>query len=109
MEAKTFQNPDQPDDSEKKHVPVIEIGEPTQKGEKEVKINVGQIPHPMDSDHFIEWLKLEKNNEKIGEIRFSKLDQRAQANFSTLLEPGDKLLATIHCNVHGSWHDKLDV
>jgi len=109
METKTFQNPGQPDDSEQKHVPIIEIGKPTQKNEKEVKINVGQIPHPMDSDHFIEWLKVEKNGEKIGEVRFSKLDQQAKATFSTLLKPGDQLTATIYCNLHGSWYNKLEV
>ena len=63
----------------------------------------------MDSDHFIGWLKLEKNGEKIGEVRFSKLDKQAQATFSILLESGDELQVTGYCNLHGNWYNKLDV
>ncbi|MHC1564278.1 MAG: desulfoferrodoxin FeS4 iron-binding domain-containing protein, partial [Candidatus Hecatellaceae archaeon] len=35
-----------------KHVPMIE------RTEAEVKVKVGSVPHPMEENHFIEWIEL---------------------------------------------------
>jgi len=75
------------DAAEEKHVPVIEG--------KIVK--VGSVSHPMDEDHYIEWI------EGLGE------DGRAVKRF---LKPGDEpvvefcfeaVKARAYCNLHGLW------
>jgi superoxide reductase len=40
------------DVGKEKHVPVIEVSDGT------VKVKVGTVPHPMDEDHYIEWIEL---------------------------------------------------
>ncbi len=104
--ARTFQNPAQPTELEQKHVPVITIGKPTQKGEKEVIV---EISHPMGKDHRIRWLIMERNQEKVGEVRFSSLDQEAKGVFSVKLTNGDRLRATGFCNLHGEWYSEMRV
>lgn len=104
MRAQTSQNPAQPTELEQKHVPVITIGKPTQKEEKEVIV---KVPHPMERDHQIRWLRLEQNQEKVGEVRFSSLDQEAKGVFSVKLAKGDQIRATDSCNLHGEWYNGL--
>ncbi len=109
MDGKTYQDKSNPTELEQKHIPQISIGEDTQKGEKEVKIKIGEIDHPMEDDHHIEWLELKKNNEKIGRVEFSAQDEKAEAIFSTELKKGDKLVAHENCNLHGLWYGELEV
>jgi superoxide reductase len=109
MEGKTYQDKNEPTELEQKHVPQIAIGEDTQKGEKEVKITIGEIVHPMEDDHHIEWLEVKKNGEKIGRVEFSGQDEKAEATFSTEIKEGDKLTAHENCNKHGLWYGELEV
>ena len=88
MEAKTK------DAGNEKHVPVVEI----QKGG--TIIRVGEIPHPMEDKHHIEWVEL-------------MVDDRVHRQFLT---PGEKPEAVFDidvsgktfvvrefCNIHGLW------
>ncbi len=76
-----------------KHVPVI------QQTNSGIKIKVGEIEHPMDGDHYIEWIEITKEDGRI--IRKD-------------LSPGDKPELEIncqinvkqvraYCNLHGLW------
>jgi len=69
-----------------KHIPVIE----------DKKIKVGSIPHPMDEDHYIEWI--EAINEKETCKIFLKPGNKPEAEFN--FEPTS---ARIYCNLHGLW------
>jgi len=109
MEGKNYQDENNPTDLEKRHIPQISIGQETQKGEKEVKINIGEADHPMEDDHNIEWLELKKNGKKIGRVEFSDQDRKAKAIFSTELKDGDKLVANNYCNLHGLWYEEIKV
>ncbi len=75
-----------------KHVPVVE------KIDGGYKVKVGSVPHPMQEDHYIEWIEL-------------LADGKAYRQF---LEPGgepeaifnveaDSVGAREYCNVHGLW------
>ena len=75
-----------------KHVPIIE------KTEKGIKVRVGEVEHPMEEKHYIEWVEIIIDNKVI----------RKQ------LKPGDEPVvefccynneATVraYCNVHGLW------
>jgi superoxide reductase len=75
-----------------KHVPVIE------KVQGGVKVSVGSIPHPMQEEHFIEWIEI---------IADGKV-------YREHLKPGDKpeaffpveakeITAREYCNLHGLW------
>jgi superoxide reductase len=83
------------DAGKEKHVPVIE-----QQG-NELKVKIGEIPHPMEENHYIEWV----------EILCDK------GCFKKSLKPGDgpeaffvvdcsNYIVRIYCNVHGLWKSK---
>ena len=80
------------DASTEKHVPVIE------KIDGGYKVTVGSTLHPMETEHFIEWIEL-------------IADGKAYRQF---LNPGDEPVAVYaveaatvtareHCNKHGLW------
>ncbi len=79
------------DASVEKHVPVVTVNSKT-------LIKVGEIEHPMEETHFIEWIEL-------------IVDDRVDKQF---LHPGEKpetefnitpkkYVARAYCNVHGLW------
>jgi superoxide reductase len=75
-----------------KHVPVIE------KNSDDVKVKVGDIPHPMEDNHFIEWIELIAQ----GQIHRQYLDpgEAPEAEFAV---GGNRLTARGYCNLHGLW------
>jgi superoxide reductase len=83
------------DEGMEKHVPVIEktaIG---------VVVRVGSVPHPMESEHYIEWI------EAITEHRVYRKHlepgQEPQAEFCLEAE---HIEARAYCNVHGLWKNQ---
>ena len=80
------------DAAQEKHVPVIE------KTADGITVKVGSVPHPMEEEHYIEWIEL-------------IADGRAYRQF---LSPGDtpealfeikaqNITAREYCNLHGLW------
>lgn len=80
------------DEGKEKHVPVIE------KVNGGIKVKVGDVPHPMEEKHYIEWIEI-------------LADGKAYRQF---LEPGDapeaefgleanKVTAREYCSIHGLW------
>lgn len=74
------------DEGQEKHVPVIEDN----------LVKVGSVPHPMEEDHYIEWIEV---------ISDGKVCRKS-------LKPGDKpqkefggeiKIAREYCNKHGLW------
>lgn len=77
---------------EEKHVPVIE------QTDGSVKVSVGSIPHPMEEDHYIEWIELITDN---GSIRkFLNPTDPPEIVFEA---SGENFSARIYCNLHGLW------
>ncbi len=80
------------DAAEEKHVPVIE------KTKNGVKVTVGSALHPMEEEHYIEWIEVIANEQV----------------YRKMLKPGDEPIAEFcleaksitareYCNLHGLW------
>ena len=80
-----------------KHVPVIkELSD-----NSGVKIKVGEIDHPMENDHYIEWIEVAVDSpvNKRGK-KFLKPGEKPEAEFSTKEK---NIKARAYCNLHGLW------
>ena len=89
---------DSSDGAAEKHVPVINID-----GEV-VTVKVGEVPHPMLDEHYIQWVCLHT------EHGFSIVDLKPgdapEAIFA--LAADDRVIeAFAYCNIHGLWVSKL--
>ena len=81
------------DGAMEKHVPVVE-----QKGNS-VKVSVGSAEHPMEADHWIQWIVIETDK---GIQR--KYLNPGEAPEATFVLSNEKLLAAYeYCNKHGLW------
>lgn len=75
-----------------KHVPVVESAG------SGLKVKVGEVAHPMQDDHFIEWIEVVAGDE--AHVVFLKPGDAPEAEF-----PCGAQGATVreHCNIHGLW------
>ena len=82
------------DAAKEKHVPVY-ITE-----ENKVNVTVGEISHPMQEEHYIEWISIQT---KYGnQIKKLKAGEKPEACFA--LCDGDSIEAVYaYCNLHGLW------
>jgi len=80
------------DAATEKHVPVIEE---TDAG---IKVTVGSVPHPMQEEHFIEWIELLADGKVYRQ--FLAPGAAPEALFDV---KADAVSAREHCNVHGLW------
>lgn len=81
------------DASQEKHVPVVEISGDT------VNVKVGSAAHPMEEDHFIEWIYLKTENG--GQRKYLNPGDAPEASFNL---GGEKAVAVYeYCNLHGLW------
>ena len=80
------------DEGMEKHVPVIE------KTNNGIKVKVGSVPHPMDDNHYIEWIEviLDENVFR----KFLKPWDVPEAEFEINTE---NVSARAYCNIHGLW------
>ena len=82
------------DEGNEKHLPVIE-----KKESGECLVKVGSIPHPMEEEHYIEWIEA-RDGEKACKV-FLKAGDNPEAEFD--FEPKT---ARAYCNIHGLWSKK---
>lgn len=83
------------DQGYEKHVPVIE------KIRGGVKIKIGSIPHPMEEQHYIEFIELLADNKVYKQ--YLKPGQAPEAEFKLNIKKSTKLTAREYCNIHGLW------
>ena len=81
------------DQGKEKHVPVIE------KTDKGIKVKVGDIPHPMEEKHFIEWIEIFDDDKAYRQ--FLAPGRAPEAIFDCMNE---NVLAREYCNIHGLWY-----
>ncbi len=88
------------DEGQEKHVPIIEkmAGNVCQ-GSDGVSIKVGSVPHPMEDEHYIEWVEVKTSDGRVGK-RFLKPGDKPEAEFNARV---DILGARAYCNIHGLW------
>ena len=102
-----------------KHVPIVKVAD------GKVNVNVGEVVHPMEEGHHIEWIEVyflpegEKVPQTIGRFEFSAHGAGAQGpNTSSIYTQPDivstlktgkpgTVLATSYCNIHGLWSSSV--
>lgn len=88
------------DEGQEKHVPMIEeLPANVCKGKDGFKIKVGEVDHPMEDKHYIEWIEIITADGKTGK-KFLKPGDKPEAEFYTRQEV---IGARAYCNVHGLW------
>jgi superoxide reductase len=75
-----------------KHVPVIE------KTGTGVIVKVGSVPHPMEEDHYIQWIEVTADGRVYR--KFLNPGDRPEAEFEVKAET---IQAREYCNLHGLW------
>lgn len=80
------------DAAKEKHVPVIE------KTDGGYKVKVGSVPHPMEAEHYIQWIELVAGDKAY--LEFLSPGQPAEASF---LVDAPVVTAREYCNKHGHW------
>ncbi|MEM4648234.1 MAG: desulfoferrodoxin [Candidatus Pacearchaeota archaeon] len=75
-----------------KHLPLIE------KTEKGVKVKVGSVAHPMEENHYIEWIEVVIDGKSYRQ--FLKPGQKPEAEFCV---EGKVEYVREYCNLHGLW------
>lgn len=80
------------DVGQEKHIPVIE------KTESEVEVKVGSIAHPMEANHFIEWIEIIADGKTYR--KFLRLGDEPEAKFEVKAE---NIVAREYCNLHNLW------
>lgn len=80
------------DQGQEKHVPVIE------KTKTGIKVKVGEIPHPMEESHFIQWIEVTKDKKTYR--KYLTPQDKPEAEFALT---GENITVREYCNVHGLW------
>ena len=75
-----------------KHVPIIE------KTETGIKVKVGSVPHPMEAEHYIEWIEILADGKT--HRKFLKPGDAPEAEFNIQAE---NISVRELCNIHGLW------
>jgi superoxide reductase len=75
-----------------KHVPVVE------RLADSIMVKVGSVPHPMEEDHYIEWIDIEVDGKAYR--KFLRPGDAPEAAFEVV---GEGVKAREYCNVHGLW------
>lgn len=87
------------DASLEKHVPVADILD------DRVEVSIGEAPHPMTADHWIQWIYLMTDQ---GGHRYA-LDPGMPPQASFSLRSGEHPLAVFaYCNLHGLWKKEIE-
>ena len=85
-------SPKKEDTGQEKHVPIVE------KTDRGYKVTVGEVLHPMQEEHYIEWIELIVDGKLYRQ--YLKPGEEPVAEFNV---QGDAVVAREYCNVHGHW------
>ena len=80
------------DAAREKHVPVIE------KIDGGYKVKVGSVAHPMEANHYIEWIEILADGKA-----YRKFLNPGDAPEATFMIDAAKITAREYCNMHGLW------
>ena len=83
------------DQGKEKHLPVVE------KTAKGIKVKVGSVPHPMEGEHYIEWIEVTS-----GDYLYVKGLSPGDSPEAEFPVSSPDVKARSYCNKHGLWSDK---
>ena len=81
------------DASLEKHIPIVE------KTENEITVIVGEVEHPMDKNHYIEWIELIAD----GKIYRQNLNPGDKPMAKFKISRTENIIVRAYCNLHGLW------
>lgn len=84
------------DEEKEKHVPVVE------KTSGGVKVKIGVAPHPMEEEHYIEWIQVIVDGRSCR--KSLKPGDAPEAEFQL---SGEKMEVFELCNIHGVWKTEV--
>lgn len=92
------------DEGLEKHVPVIEeLPANICQGKDGFRIKIGKVEHPMEENHYIEWIEIIPADNKRGK-KFLEPNDKPEAEFFTRKKITG---ARAYCNIHGLWKSKM--
>ncbi len=80
------------DQGKEKHVPVVE------RSKEKARVKVGSIPHPMQEDHYIEWIEIMAD--AVAQRKFLLPGEKPEVEFTVETE---NIVVREYCNIHGLW------
>lgn len=83
------------DMGEEKHVPVLE------EHDREKMVRVGQIPHPMTQEHYIQFIEVISKDKIWVKRKYLSPNEQPEMKFTCDCE--NKFDAVEFCNIHGLW------
>ena len=92
-------------EDEKKHVPVVTIVKKCgliPEGCQDVHVKMGEIPHPMQAEHYIMYIDFYVDNEFLSRILLTP-EKLNPAGALHLKVKSGKLSVVEFCNLHGAW------
>lgn len=101
-----------PAETAKKHVPVITTPAEVKVGESfNISIKVGEIAHPMENGHFIQFIDLYSGHIYISRVDFTAELNRPEVTLTVVLpHEGKRTLRVFsRCNLHGVWEGKKEI
>ena len=81
-----------------KHVPAVKV-----EGNV-VNVNVGEVNHPMTTEHYIPWVALETSHG--AQVRWLQPTDAPAVSF-VLAEGEEAKVVYAYCNLHGLWQKEL--
>ena len=92
------------DEGLEKHLPVIEELPANVCREKDgFKVKIGKTEHPMEENHYIEWIEINAIDGKSGK-KFLEPGEKPEADFYTRMKISS---VRAYCNIHGLWKAML--
>jgi len=98
MELVNTSNVVNPKGDEVKHLPIIDI-----RGQKEIFVKIGEIPHPMTPEHYIQWIEISVD----GSLYTKSLNHWDKPEALFKVFTGKKIAVRAKCNLHGVWKQTI--
>lgn len=108
MDIQKPQDPNNLTPAEQKHWPQIEAIHPKIGQKFAVKVKVGELPHPMTTEHQILFIDCFYGNSPVGKI-FLKPDDLPEAVFTVFAKTAQKIRVEAFCNQHGLWGNEVKI
>lgn len=106
-------DPNKKETLEQKHLAVIEVPAKIKAGEFiNATVKVGEIAHPNENEHFIEWIELFVGDVYLGRFAFAPVMTKPEITIPLNISHGGRtavLRALSRCNLHGLWESSTEI
>ncbi|PRX29480.1 superoxide reductase [Orenia metallireducens] len=108
-EVKQADDPNNKTELEKKHIPVIQAPDKVKKDEYfDITIKMGEIDHPVEPGHFIQYVDLYANYYHLGRANFTP-EMKPEVTFKVKLKESCTIRGYELCNLHGQWQGNKEI